>query len=126
MIEAENKPNGGKAAGDPPKVGTLVLFQPTYQMLPMHWDHQQCAIVTGVNDDGTVNLTAFLNGANFVIASGAVKEGTEDGTWQQMGVLSNTAKAFAAKKAAAAAPPPAHETKPSSSSTSTSTSTHSR
>jgi hypothetical protein len=70
-------------------IGTRVLYQPP----PGHQPQQQAAIITGWDEVNQVaNLLTFPDGQAYSVAQNGVKEGVEDGTFQQLGVLSRTAE----------------------------------
>jgi hypothetical protein len=74
------------------QVGDFVLYQPTPGQWPTAY-YQHAAIITGWNEQNNVaNLIVFPDGANYPVAKNGVREGTEDGTFQQLGVLSQSAE----------------------------------
>lgn len=53
--------------------------------------YQHAAIITGWDELKQVaNLIVFPDGCSYMVAKNGVKEGTEDGSFQQLGVTSRT------------------------------------
>ena len=79
-------------------VGVNVLYQPTQGEWPTGY-YQHAAIITGW-DEATqkANLLVFPDGAAYVLAKNQVKEGTEDGCFQQLGVASRGAETRKARQ----------------------------
>jgi len=74
------------------QVGVNVLYQPTANEWPEAYC-QRAAVVTGWDKDSQrANLLVFPDDANYVVAMNRVKEGTDDGCFQQLGVLSRSAE----------------------------------
>jgi len=98
---------GGGGGGSSVGVGSLVLYQPTPEQWPSGY-HQHAAIVTGWDEDTQLaNLLVFPDSVNYPIAKNEVKEGTDDGTFQQIGTDSKrTAQLKADKKQAEEAAKP--------------------
>ena len=80
------------------QVGLTVLYQPTEQQWPQAY-YQHAAIITGW-DEATqlANLLVLPDGATYTLAKNGVKEGTDDGTFQQLGILSRTAETTRQRK----------------------------
>jgi hypothetical protein len=69
------------------QVGLNVLYQPP------GGDDQHAAIITGWNEATQLaNLAVFPDGLDYIVAKNQVKEGAEDGQFQQLGVLSRSAE----------------------------------
>lgn len=103
--ESGGKESGGKAKeeakgrssnGGGVQVGTAVLYQPRENEFPMPQHRpQQAAIVTAYDEDNEVaTLAVFLAGTSFLVSRSGIKEGEEDGTFQQPGTQSITAQAL--------------------------------
>jgi hypothetical protein len=69
-----------------------VVYQPTAYEWPNGYK-QHAAIITGWNEDTQLaNLMVFPDGAAYTVMKNSVKEGTDDGTFQQLGTLSRAAE----------------------------------
>jgi hypothetical protein len=74
------------------QVGQNVLYQPT----PNEWPggyYQHAAVITGWDElKQLANLLVFPDGMSYTVAKNGVKEGTDDGCFQQLGTLSRSAE----------------------------------
>lgn len=68
------------------------MYQPTANEWPTGYK-QHAAIITGWDEGAQrANLIVFPDGAAYSVAKNQVDEGTEDGSFQQLGTMSRTAE----------------------------------